>query len=157
MDDRELLIDGYVRGSDDLKTSLISMTSRDIRARPIPGKWSTHEVICHLADFELISAERIKRVIAEDRPTLFNAEPEPFATNLAYEVRDFEQELLLVATIRRHVAAILRGLSPEQWGRIGNHSTDGPLTVTQLVKRITNHIPHHLRFIEEKQVAMRRS
>jgi hypothetical protein len=157
MNDRESLVSAYESGVDALRKSILGMRPAEIQARPIPGKWSVHEVVCHLADFEIIGAERIKRVIAEDRPTFFNAEPEPFAANLAYPARDSEQELMLIAAIRRHVATILKNLRPEQWQRSGNHSTDGPLTVEQLVKRIANHIPHHVRFIDEKRAAMRSS
>ena len=46
------------------------MTQEQLIARPIPGKWSTLEVVCHLADFEIVYADRIKRVIAENEPTL---------------------------------------------------------------------------------------
>ena len=48
-------------------------------ARPIPGKWSTLEVICHLADFEIVYTDRIKRVIAENEPTMFAGDPDQFA------------------------------------------------------------------------------
>jgi hypothetical protein len=47
------------------------MSQEQLIARPIPGKWSTLEVVCHLADFEIVFADRIKRVIAENEPALF--------------------------------------------------------------------------------------
>ena len=33
------------------------MSQEQLLARPIPDKWSTWEVICHLADFEIVGAE----------------------------------------------------------------------------------------------------
>jgi hypothetical protein len=42
------------------------MDRSQLLARPIPRKWSTLEVVCHLADFEIVYADRIKRVIAEN-------------------------------------------------------------------------------------------
>ena len=40
-----------------------------------------------------------------------------------------------------------------EWLRV-NHSEDGPITLRTLLERITNHIPHHVQFIEEKRRAM---
>jgi hypothetical protein len=52
------------------------------------------------------------------------------------------------------MARILGGLKPEDWQRRGRHSRDGVLTLEDLLQRVTAHIPHHVRFIEEKQRAM---
>ena len=41
-----------------------------LKARPVPGKWSTLEVVCHLVDSEQAWCHRMKRVIAEDNPLL---------------------------------------------------------------------------------------
>lgn len=150
----EELIKDYLNGPEQLRKTIAGMSSDDLRSRPIEGKWSTHEIICHLADFEIINADRIKRIIAEDQPPLRNADPDPFAASLAYDARDSEQELNLIENLRAHVAVILRTLSSDQWNRTGFHSTDGPLTLTQLLKRVTKHIPHHLPFIEEKKKAL---
>ena len=40
-----------------------------------------------------------------------------------------------------------------QFERTGNHSEDGPISLELLLQRITNHIPHHIAFIEEKRAA----
>ena len=73
-------------------------------ARPVPGKWSTLEVICHLADFDPILADRIKRILAEDRPQLLGADEKRFAAALAYQERDPEEELALIAQTRSQLA-----------------------------------------------------
>jgi hypothetical protein len=51
------------------------------------------------------------------------------------------------------MARILRALKPEDFQRQGGHSRDGVLTLKVLLQRITAHIPHHVRFIEEKRRA----
>lgn len=147
-------IDDYVSGPALLRTTVAGMTAEQLVARPIPGKWSTLEVICHLADFEIVYADRIKRIIAEDEPTLFSGDPDGFAARLAYHERNAEEELLLIALIRQQVARILRTLKPEDFQRRGIHSESGPITLDILVERITGHIPHHVRFIEEKRKAL---
>jgi hypothetical protein len=148
------LIDDYLGGLQTLRAAVAGMSREQVVARPIPGKWSTLEVVCHLADFEIVFADRIKRVVAENEPTLFGGDPMAFAARLAYNQRNLDEELLLIALIRQQVARILRTLKPEDFQRRGMHSESGPMTLEALVQRITGHIPHHVRFIEEKRTAL---
>jgi len=148
------LIDDYLAGPQLLRQAVAGMSREQLLARPIPGKWSTLEVICHLADFEIVGADRIKRVIAENEPTLFDGDENLFAARLAYHERDADEELLLIETIRKQVARILRTLKPEDFQRRGIHSEAGPLTLEGFVHRSTGHIPHHVRFIQEKRKAL---
>lgn len=148
------LIDEYLAGPQQLRQAISGLTAEQLDATPVPGKWSTRQVVCHIADFEPVYADRMKRVIAEDEPTFFGGDPDVFAARLAYAQRDVEEELQLIEAVRRHVARILRTLPPADFERRGNHSVDGPITLATLLERITNHIPHHIRFIEEKRRAL---
>ena len=98
-------IDDYVSGPQLLRTAVAGISQEQLVARPIPGKWSTLEVICHPADFEIVHADRIRRVIAEIEPTMLGGDEKIFAARLAYHQRNAEEELLLIETIRKQVAA----------------------------------------------------
>jgi len=148
------LIDQYAAGPELLREATKGMSAEQVLARPVPGKWSTLEVICHLADFEIVFADRLKRVIAENEPTLFGGDPDVFAARLAYHSRDLEEELTLIAACRGHVVRILQTLQEEDFQRIGKHNEAGPLTLVQLLQRVTNHAVHHGKFIEEKRRAL---
>lgn len=145
------LIDEYLAGPQQLRQAIAGLTPEQLDATPVPGKWSTRQVVCHIADFEPVYADRIKRVIAENEPKLFGGDPDVFAARLAYAQRDIEEELQLIEAVRRHVARILKTLPPAKFERRGHHSVDGPVTLATLLERITNHIPHHVRFIDEKR------
>jgi hypothetical protein len=151
----DALIDKYLAGPDLLRCAVAGMAIEQLIVRPIPGKWSTQEVVCHLADYEPIYADRMKRVIALKEPELLKGDPELFAARLAYDYRDVEEELALIEITRKQMARILRVLRSEDFQRQGCHSRDGALTLEVLLQRITAHIPHHVRFIEEKRAAMR--
>jgi uncharacterized damage-inducible protein DinB len=148
------LIEEYLAGPDLLRRALAGMTRDQLLARPIPGKWSTHEVVCHLADYEPIYADRMKRVIALEEPELLKGDPKLFAARLAYRHRDIEEELSIIELTRKQMSRILRSLTTADFQRRGGHSRDGMLTLEVLLQRITDHIPHHVRFIEEKRRAM---
>jgi hypothetical protein len=150
----DILIEQYVSGPGLLRRAVSEMTKEQLFARPIPGKWSTLEVVCHLADYEPIYADRMKRVISLKEPELLKGDPSLFASHLAYDRRDIDEELGLIELTRKQMARILRVLKPEDFQLKGTHSRDGVLTLEVLLRRITDHIPHHVRFIEEKRRAM---
>lgn len=150
----EQLINEYLAGPTKLREAIAGMTAAELAAAPVPGRWSTRQVICHIADFEPVYADRMKRVIAEHEPTMFGGDPDEFATALAYDQRDLELDLRLIDVVRQHVAGILRTLPPEDFQRTGIHSQEGPLTLETLLRRITRHIVHHIKFIEEKRAAL---
>ena len=148
------LIAEYEQGPGKLRELIAGMTPAQIDAAPVAGKWSTRQVICHLADFEPVYAERMKHVIAEDKPSFPGGFHQQFAERLAYDQRDIDVELNLIELTRKQMCPILRSLPTEAFERVGVHSIDGPMTLRMLLERITNHIPHHGQFIEEKRRAL---
>jgi uncharacterized damage-inducible protein DinB len=148
------LIDDYLAGSSVLRRAVTGLTREQVLARPVPGKWSTLEVVCHLTDFDPIYADRMKRVIAEDKPTLLSADENRFAAALAYQDRDLEEELTIIEHTRRQMARILRNLPESALQRQGIHNERGPLTLEQLLTGAAKHIAHHVKFIEEKRKAL---
>ena len=150
-----VLIAEYLAGPAALRQAIAGMTPAQLDATPIPDKWSTRQVICHIADFEPVYADRIKRVIAEDEPLLMSGNPDQFAAKLAYKQRDLDTELQLIEVVRQHLASILRTLAAETFQRAGKHSLDGLLTIETLLTRITGHIPHHIQTIVDKRAALK--
>ena len=148
------LIDDYIAGVKTLLDAVASMNPDQLKARPIPGKWSTLEVVCHLSDFEPIMADRMKRVLSHDNPSLLGADENRFAASLAYHDRDLEEELAVIAATRMQLARILRTQPAAAFQRVGVHSERGPRTVEQLLTGATNHINHHVGFIVEKRRAL---
>jgi hypothetical protein len=149
------MIETYLAGSQTLRQAVRGLTREQLIARPVPGKWSTLEVVCHLADFDPILADRMKRVIAEENPQIMGASEVKFAAALAYQDRDVEEELAIIDNTRRQMARILKTLPDQALQRIGTHSERGPVTLEKLLTTSTNHIPHHVKFIEEKRKALK--
>jgi uncharacterized damage-inducible protein DinB len=149
------MIDAYLAGIPTLRGAVRGLTRDQLQARPIAGKWSTLEVVCHLADFDPILADRMKRIIAEEQPQLLGANEQRFAAALAYHERDVEEELAIVENTRKQMARILRTIPTAALERVGIHNERGPITLERFLTITTNHIPHHVKFIEEKKRALR--
>lgn len=148
------LIDSYLAGPRLLRAAVEGMTRDQLLARPVPGMWSTLEVVAHLADFDPILAERMKRILALERPTLLVADENRFVTALAYADRDVQEELAILDVTRSQMARILRTCPPEALQRVGVHSERGEMTLERVLTAAVNHIPHHLAFIRAKRKAL---
>jgi uncharacterized damage-inducible protein DinB len=131
-----------------------NLTREQLTARPVAGKMSILEVVCHIVDFDPIYVERMKRTITMDRPALLGADENTFLQKLSYHHRDVNEELTLLELTRSSMAKILKHLSLDSWDREGVHNERGPMTLTTMVENMINHITHHVKFIEEKRKVM---
>ena len=151
---RDALIESYLASLPRLRRAVADLGPEQIKARPVPGKWSTLEVVCHLVDSEQAWCHRMKRVIAEERPLLIGYDESRFASTLNYHQRDVEDELALLEGMRRQMARVLRALPEAAWSRTGVHSERGLMTLAELLQAEVEHVPHHLRHIIEKRQAL---
>ena len=148
------LIAAYEQGITDLRNAVAGLTAEQVLCRPIPGKWSTLEVVAHLADTEIYYTDRIERTIALERPLLIGVDERPYPERLNYQALDLAEQLDLFRALRRHGTRILRSQPPAAWQRVGVHSETGLVTLRQLVFQAVRHVRHHLPFIAEKRAAM---
>lgn len=144
----------YERGIDDLRSAVTGMTSEQVLARPVPGKWSTIECVGHIADTEIFFTDRIVRTIAMDRPLLMSPDENLYIERIDYQGFDLAEQLALFTALRRHAVRILRAQPPTAWSRTAVHSESGLLTLRQLVLQAVRHLGHHLPFLAEKRAAL---
>ncbi|MFN3603754.1 MAG: DinB family protein [Leptonema sp. (in: bacteria)] len=147
---RRMIFD-YLQGPQKLEETILGMSEEELFLRPIPEKWTTLEVICHISDMELVYADRIKRILVEENPILTNANENLYAKKLFYHKRKATEEMHFIYSIRNQISKILNNLDISDWFRIGIHSLIGEINLYQIVQNITNHIPHHIQFILEKK------
>src|SRR5687768_6754652 len=82
------LVAAYGQGIEELLAAVEGMTQEEVHARPIPGRWSTLEVICHLAGAELYFTDRIERAVALERPLLLGVDGRTYPERLSYQALD---------------------------------------------------------------------
>ena len=145
------LIESYLDGPALLRRAVSDMTPQQLEARPAAGKWSTLEVVCHLADSEQAWCHRMKRVIAEERPLLIGYDETRFTAVLGYQHHDLEEELTLLETTRRQMVRILSALEERDWLRTAVHNEYGLMTLEEMLQAQLEHIPHHVNHIVEKR------
>src|SRR5262245_65876517 len=117
--DQGRLLEAYLRGPNQLRSAVNGLSREQMIARPVAGRWSVLEVVCHLVDTDANITHRIKRVLSEERPVFDRVKPERMLAALAYHDRDVEDELGIFDLTRRQIGRILRASPPEAWERTG--------------------------------------
>jgi hypothetical protein len=153
------LIERYAHEGEKISLAIRGLTREDMQTVPPPelpklGKWTIQQVVIHLLDSDLIAADRMKRVIAEDNPTLIGYDENKFAANLFVEEQSTEDATTIVSLNRLNFARVLRKLPESAFARSGTHNERGRMTLLDLLKTYTNHLEHHLSFIHAKRAAM---
>lgn len=145
------LIDRYAAGGSLLVYAAGDLTPEQERARPGPGAWSIAELVAHLVDSDLVAANRMKWVIAEDEPPLLNMEETAWVRSLRSHDLPVEEAINLFAANRHWTTRILRGTPEADFARAGHHSQRGRMTLAEILSTYVNHLDHHLRFLYAKR------
>lgn len=69
------------------EAALAGATEAELDARPADGGWNAREVAHHIADSEITSAIRLRRLIAEEEPAILGYDGDEFARRLSYGSR----------------------------------------------------------------------
>lgn len=148
------LIQRYESGAEQPLRGIRGLSRDELLSHPVPGTWSVQTLVVHLMDSEAVAIDRMKRIIAMERPLLIGYDETAFARSLFYE----EMDLALVAEVFRInrvlMAAILKRVPEDAWQRWGVHNEHGRMSLTQLVKGHCEHLDHHMTFLNAKRAAM---
>ena len=141
-EERRGLIDRYRAGIDEVHKAIDGATADDLDRRPAPNEWSAREVAHHLADSETMSTIRLRRLIAEDGPTIQAYDEAEFARRLHYD-RPIDESLAVFAAVRTSNLQFLDTLTEDEWQRAGTHSEDGPYSVEKWLQIYAAHGHDH--------------
>ncbi|MCE9502077.1 MAG: DinB family protein [Leptospira sp.] len=148
--DKKILVD-YETEASLLSASLEGLSENDLTSFPIPGTWSIQEIVVHLMDSELVSAHRMKRVIAENNPLLIGYDETAFSKNLFYDKTDTKMACEIFRINRLIMSGILKNLPEIAFSRTGVHSESGRLILGNYLESNVDHLRHHLKYLKEKR------
>ncbi len=148
---RDDVIQRYANGGPLLVYATAGIPEEHARKPIGPGEWTLAELVAHLVDSDMNGAERMKRVIAEENPTLMAYDETAWAKHLDYADTPIDEAVALFAANRKWMTRILKTLPDDAFARMGNHSETGPLTLAALLAKYIGHLDHHLRFLYGKR------
>jgi hypothetical protein len=134
--DKDRLLANLKSFPNELDDLLKDLDEQTLRWRPIPNKWSVKEIMCHLRDMERLAyLARYRKILTDDNPLLPNVDQDRLAIESDYMNQDAKAALDEFKWLRGETIRTLEAAPVEAWSRSGTHSTDGPMTVEQLVVR----------------------
>lgn len=122
---RARLIKKYAAGYDEVARALEGFPAAKLTARPFRGKWTAAEIVHHLADSEMISAIRLRHLLAEDAPVVHAYDQEAFAVRLRYNERDIAPALEAFRAARSTSVQLLEKMTSRDWARQAWHTENG--------------------------------
>jgi hypothetical protein len=151
--DRKDLIAKYAAGYEEVTGALEGFPNDKLTANLIPGKWSAAEIVQHLADSEMTSAIRLRRLLAEDNPVIQGYDQDQYATRFWYNERDIAPALEALRAARATTAQLLERMTEEDWRREGTHTESGRYTAEDWLRSYAKHAHDHadqIRRLREK-------
>jgi uncharacterized damage-inducible protein DinB len=145
------LIDRFVADATIYQLDLLGLSEADFDARPVANQWTIRELVWHVVDSDIILADRMRRIVAEDNPPLTAFDENAFVQRLFYDQRALEPAVKLFEVNRLAMTDILRRLQPSDFERCGIHSEVGPISLFELLRKTVAHPLHHRKFLLEKR------
>ena len=129
---------------DFLAVALKGVPVDDLRVKAVPGKWSAHEQLAHLARYHQIFLQRIERILAEQSPTFPRYRAEEDSEWPAWSSLTAQQLLVRISSMRTKLMARLRSLTEEDFQRTGVHPKFGAMSLSLWLEFFLVHEAHHL-------------
>ena len=128
---------------------LVSSASKQRLAKcPAPGKWSTNEILAHLAECEVVFGYRLRAILGAPGTPIHGFDQDKWAAAGNYSARDAKKSLALFRALRSANLELLHGLKPEQWKLSGMHSERGEESIETTACMMAGHDLNHLRQVE---------
>jgi uncharacterized damage-inducible protein DinB len=109
---------------------------------PAPGKWSPAEIVCHLADCELVFAFRLRQALAEDAPTVQPFDQEKWAAT--YPGISATKALEVFSALREWNVLLIAGAMPAAANRTVTHPERGTMTFATILETMAGHDLNHI-------------
>ena len=125
-----------------IRSMLATIGDANTSTRPEPGKWSAAEIVCHLADCELVFGFRMRQTLAEDASTIQPFDQDKWATQYAGIPAASGTRCFFRVTGLEFAAHSVR--ASRHANRTTTHPVRGVLTFRTIVETMAGHDLNHL-------------
>jgi hypothetical protein len=131
-----------------LRALTSSASAKALAYSSAPGRWSTTQILAHLADAEIVAAWRLRSILARDGVELQAFDQNGWASAFRYEQADAAESLALFEILRASNLRLLKTVDPARHQHHGLHQERGKETIMHLVRLYAGHDLNHLGQIE---------
>lgn len=123
---------------------LVAEAGESLRVRPEPDEWSVIECLAHLTDSELITAARVRWILAEDEPDIVGYDQDLWVSKLSQVDEDPAMLIAVFGAVRRWNLEQWARATPADRERIGRHRERGPESYGLTFRLAAGHDRVHL-------------
>ncbi|SRR5258708_29595802 len=149
------ILERFRRGPELVAVATTGAAGPELDFQPGEGKWSVRQIVCHLADFEMIAAMRFRQMLAEENPTLPSADQDEWAAKLDYGRRKVSQALETFRRVRTDNYELMKDLPEEAFERTGIHSKRGVIALRDMLRIMAEHPEKHVGQIQRTRAAFK--
>lgn len=132
-----------------LETMLRDLPDELLHWKPAPDRWSIAEVLGHLGDIEMVYADRTRRMVTEEGPSLQKYDAAATVVAGDYVRGPARDNLAFFLKMRRATVVLLRSIPADSGEREARHSELGKITLHQMLSEWASHDLGHIRQIAE--------
>ncbi len=137
------LLERFRRGTELIAVATTGASNQELDFVPGPGKWSVRQIVCHLADFEMVCGIRIRQILSEGNPTLQGYDEKLWAEHLDHKRRKISLAVEGFRRTRAESHELLKDLPEEAFQRRATHSERGSMTLLDLLRVNAEHAEKH--------------
>jgi hypothetical protein len=139
--ERARLIEKYRDGYRAVTEALEGVTEEELD-RSAEGEWTPRQVAHHLADSEMMSAIRIRRLLAEPTPVIYGYDEKAFAERLTSD-RPIQPSIEAMRWARETCAQLMDRMTEDDWRIVGTHTESGRYGTEDWLKIYAAHAHDH--------------
>ena len=135
-----------------LQTLLAGLGPDGAERAPAPGKWNARQILCHLADCEIVFAFRLRQTLAEDYHVIQPFDQDRWAA--MYDAFDAGSALAVFTVVRGWNIRLLKATPPVVLDKKLAHPERGEMTFRTVIETMAGHDLNHLGQIERIATAV---
>jgi hypothetical protein len=139
--ERARLIKQYRDGYRVVTEALAGVTEEELDRSDGDG-WTPRQIAHHLADSEMMSAIRIRRLLAEPEPVIHGYDEKGFAKRLTAD-RPIQPSIEAMRWARETCAQLLDRMTPADWSIVGTHTESGRYGTEDWLRIYAGHAHEH--------------
>jgi hypothetical protein len=148
-EERAHLIKKYKDGYRVVVAALEGITEDELD-QSVTGEWTPRQIAHHLADSEMMSAIRIRRLLTEAEPVIYGYDEKAFAEKLTSD-RPIQPSLEAMRWARETCAQLLERMTPADWNIVGTHTESGRYTTEDWLRIYAAHAHDHAEQIKSSR------
>lgn len=113
---------------------------------PAEGKWSAREILCHLADTEIVFAFRLRQSISDEHHVIQPFDQDRWASS--YTPYSTDAALATFTAVRQWNVAFIQSVPAADFSKPLTHPERGTMSFGVLVETMAGHDNNHIQQIE---------